>query len=144
MPKDPKKRAKQLEDKGDRLFKKGKYAKALEAYEEAQTLDKDNPDIYNKLIDAHSKGTEAWDLEEFTRELDWTLQQEELENPRISRLHEQLSPEFKTITELIYRLAAAPDKESEEEFIDAIMQAGDKALVPLIEFIRALKESQEA
>ena len=144
MAKDKKEQAKQLETKGDKLFKQEKYAQALKAYEAAAGCDSENPELYQKLIETHGRSTEEWNVEEFTRELAWTMQQQELENPRLTRLHEQLSPEFKTITELIFQLAATAEEEAEEVCIDQIMAHGEKALVPLIQFIRALKESQES
>lgn len=141
---DSKKKARQLEAKGDRAFKKENYADALKAYEEAVTCDPSNAALYDKLIETHAHSTEDWSMEEFTRELTWTMEKEVLENPRLARLHEKLSPEFKPIYELIVQFAMALTEEEEEQFIDEILRHGEKALIPMLEFIRTLKTQQES
>jgi len=141
---DPKKQAKKLEAKGDRFLKKEKYADALKAYEEAISYDPTNAAIYDKLIETHSHCTDDWNMEEFTRELTWTMEKEVLENPRLERLHEKLSPEFKPIYELIVKFAIAVNEEEEEQTIDEILVHGEKALIPMLEFIRTLKAQQES
>jgi tetratricopeptide (TPR) repeat protein len=142
-PKDQEKIAQKLENKGDKLLEKKKYKKALHAFEEALQFNSQSSDLLDKLIETHEHSTEEWKLEDFTKQLSWTMKKQEIENPRLGRLHERLSPEFETITKLILEFAKAPTEELEEEFIDKVLQYGDKALVPLIEFIRLLKRHEE-
>ena len=137
------KQAKKFEAEGDFLFKQEKYAEALSAYEKAVSYDQSNTALYDKLIQAHSLSTEEWNMEEFTRELSWAMEREALDNPRLARLHEKLSPDFKPIYKLIIQLAVAGSEEEEEQIIDEIMAYGEKAIVPLLEFIRTLKTQQE-
>lgn len=141
---DSKKQAKKFEAKGDLLSKKEKFTEALRAYEKAVSYDPNNVSLYDKLIEAHSQSTEEWNMEEFTRELSWAMEREAINNPRLSRLHEKLSPEFKVIYDLIIRLAVAGSEEEEELIIDEILTHGEKAVVPMLEFIRTLKAQQES
>ncbi len=140
---DPKKKSQKLCQKGDKLFKKAKYDKALSKYEAAFALDQDNPEILSKMIEAHDLSNKEWDMEDFTKQVGWTMQQQELDNPRIARLHEKLAPEFEKIFECITRLTNAIDEEAEEKAIDEILSYGDLAVIPLIEFIRSLKRPEE-
>lgn len=140
--KDSQKKAKKLESKGNKLLGKKKYSEALDAFEEALQYDSENPELLDKLIETHERSSEEWGLEDFTKQVTWTMQKQELDNPRIKRLHEKLSPEFQKITELILEFAKAEDEESEEKLIDKLLPHGEKALVPLIEFIRTLKHQE--
>ena len=141
--KDPAKKVKKLVSKGNKLKSQKKYTQALETFEEALQYDSENPEILDKLIETRELSDQDWDLEDFTKQLSWTMKRQELDNPRISRLHEKLSPEFEKITKLILDFARADNEEDEEKLIDAIIAYGRTALVPLIEFIRLLKQEKE-
>ena len=137
------KKSNKLEQKGDKLVRKKKYDQALDVYEEALDINDENSELIDKLIEAHQHSEKEWDLEDFTKELSWTMKKQELENPRMERVHAKLSPEFEQITQIIFKLAEAPTEEMEEVQIDQLIPHGEKALVPLIEFIRALKHRED-
>jgi tetratricopeptide (TPR) repeat protein len=141
--KDEEKKAVKLESKGDKLLQKKKYEKALNAFEQALNLNPESSELIDKLIETHELSTEEWNIEDFTKHLSWTMKRQELDNPRLHRLHEKLSPEFEEITKLILEFAKAPNEELEEEYIARVIEYGEKALIPLIEFIRTLKHLED-
>ncbi len=141
---DPLKKARKLISKGDRLCRRKKYTAALKAYEKALALDPQQIDLLDKLIETHELGTENWDVEDFTKQMTWTMQKQEAENPQISRVHAKLSPEFSEITQLIMRLLEAQNEDDEDTQIEKILEYGPIAVLPLIEFIRSLKQQQTA
>lgn len=81
-----------------------------------------------------------WSIEDFVGEVSALMAEQELENPRMVRVHERLSPEFKETTDLIVKLVQAEGEAEEEKAIDELIACGEQALLPLIEFIRTLKK----
>lgn len=60
-------------------------------------------------------------------------------NPAVSRLHERLSPEYEKVMKLIQTLLLEETK-IEEKVIDEIFTFREKAILPLVDFIKKLKE----
>jgi tetratricopeptide (TPR) repeat protein len=123
----------------DRLCAQDDFEAALKLYQEAIALDPRNTALYDKLIDTHERSAEAWDMDEFVQHLTWTMEKQKLENPCLEQVHQKLEPEFKEITRLIFDLARAEKEEDEEAKIEMIIAYGEKAILPLIEFIRTMK-----
>lgn len=124
--------------KGDEYMRKGKPKKALKKYMDAKVLSPDNADIYDRLIKAHEASTKEWDIEDFAKSVSWLMTKQEIEHPKIKMLHERMTPEWKDITDHIAKLITASE-EDEESLISKICAYGEKAVMPLIEFILYLK-----
>ncbi len=89
--KNPKEKASRLLSKGDRLLQKGKAERALKKFRKALSLDSTNPLIYEKLIVAKDLSQENWGADDFTESLEWVMKRQELENPELVYLYDQLS-----------------------------------------------------
>ncbi|MDO8644568.1 MAG: hypothetical protein Q7S00_06360 [bacterium] len=68
-----------------------------------------------------------------------TMKGQEKKNPKLSRVHEKLSPEYEKVTALITKLLQA-GQEQEEKLMDEILSYGKKAALPLIDFVKDLKK----
>ncbi|MBI4412132.1 MAG: hypothetical protein HY541_06590 [Deltaproteobacteria bacterium] len=88
-----KNKAETAEAKGDKAFSKKKFKKALSHYRQAQKLNPDNLGIYDKLVEAHRKGTKEWTREDFSLSLEWTMKKQELENPDLKKARDRLDPD---------------------------------------------------
>src|SRR4029453_10075858 len=107
--KDPKK-ARQLEEKGDRQVQKKDLKKALQTYRSAAQANPDDPRLYQKLIETKEKVQEEWSEEDFSETMAWTMKKQELENPDIKEVHEVLTPEYNEIRQAIVKmLTTRPD-----------------------------------
>ena len=83
-------KAETSEAKGDKAFSKKKFKNALSHYREAQKLEPNKTVLYDKLVEAHRKGTKEWTREDFSLSLEWTMKKQELENPALKNVHERL------------------------------------------------------
>lgn len=139
------KKALKFEAKGDRLSAKGKYRKALLIYEKSQQKNPDNPDIYKKLCETLNKFEHEWTEEDFSKSMTWTMKEQELENPQMKLVHEKFTVEYMEVQKLVQKLMLAPNKELETRFINKIITYGDKAQLPVLDFLLSLKNiaSQE-
>lgn len=135
-------RAQVTEEKGDNLFHSGNYEKALEQYRKSQAADPQNSRIYDKLITTHEKVIDVWKDKDFSESLSWTMKKQELENPKLKRVHAQMEPEWKEVSGLIQQMMKDQDEKCETEIIEKIVSYRDKALYPLLEVLLSLKRVQ--
>ncbi len=133
-------KALKLEKKGDKLVSKGKFREALIAYQESEQNFSEREEIYQKLIETLNKIEDEWSEEDFSASVTWTMRQQELQNPKIKRVHEQFSLEFQEVQKLAQQLMIATEKDMEEDLIDKIINYQEKATLPLIHFILTFKE----
>lgn len=138
----PSKSAKHI-TKGDKYAQKGKFKAALKQYRRAQELDPDNLFLYDKLIETHKIIKTEWTDKDFAESLAWTMQKQELENPKFKRVHARMEPEWKEITQLIQRMMQVEDEKTEVDLVEQIVAYEDLALYPLIEVILSFKELQK-
>ncbi len=131
-------------DKGDKHASKNKFDKALKEYKKAKDLDPENKEIYSKLVDTHKKATIEWNETDFTESLEWTMKLQELENPKMKRLHAQMTPEWKRINGLIRLLLETKEEAEETDFVEKISAYGKEAVYPLVEFILQFKRLNKA
>lgn len=136
-------RAQVTEEKGDNLFHSGNYEKALEQYRLSQAADPQNSRIYDKLITTHEKVIDVWKDKDFSESLSWTMKKQELENPRLRRVHAQMEPEWKEVSGLIQQMMKDQDESSETEIIEKIVSYREMALYPLLEVLLSLKRVQK-
>ena len=133
-------KALKYEKKGDKLLGKGKVRPALEAYQISETHYPEREEIYNKLIETLNSIEDEWSEEDFSLSMHWTMRLQEVQNPKIKRVHEQFSLEFQRVQKLVQQLLVTNDEASEEALIDQILSYGERATLPLLHFITSLKD----
>jgi len=126
--------------KGDKQFKSKKYKKALDYYSRANEIDPDNQAVYDKMITAHLQLKEDWDDEDLAMSLTWTMKKQELENPALKRVHARMTPEWEHINTLIKQLLLAKDEGEETKLLSQIIDHGEQAVYPLLEFLMGIKK----
>lgn len=132
-------RAQNLEAKGDRLRKKKSYQQALEAYRQAQTLNPLRVELYDKLIECHGHVADQFNDQDFAETLSWTMQKQELEHPRLKRVHAHFAPEWKDVSGLIHKMILSADDAQVDDLVEKIVAYGEKALYPLVDLVLRLK-----
>ena len=132
-------KARKLEQKGDQLFKKEKFEKALEQYREAEKLDPDRPEIYQKLSLALEKSGREWTQEDFEESMSWTMRQQELEHPELKWVYQKFTTDYQAVQKLVQQLMLLQDQELEQQIISQILSFEDKATLPLLDFLISLK-----
>lgn len=128
------------EKKGDQLVRKGKLRQALEKYEISEKLDPNRAEIYQKLIDTLNQMDVSWTEADFNRSMNWTLREQELKNPELKQIYEKFSAEYQAVQKLIRQLMLAPPGDAENQLIQAIIEYGEKAHLPLLDFLLSLKK----
>lgn len=134
--------ADRLEAEGDRLCAEGQHASALEQYLAAETLEKNRPALYAKLITTHQAVTTEWTAEDFARSMQWEMRKQELEHPGLRAVHERLSPEWGEVTERLRRLIIATDAPTVLALSEEITAFGEQAVRPLLDFVLLLKSAR--
>lgn len=127
-----KKKADGLITKGDELKKNGMFKQALKKYKNAQELDPERVEIYDKLIATHEEATKEWSEQDMAESVGWVMQKQELRNPAVKLLHERLSPQFDAVSKKITDLILSPTEEDEYRIIEDIKGFGTDAIYPLI------------
>jgi len=135
---DPKKALKH-EAKGDKLVRKGKYRDAVIEYKKSEAFNPQRPEIYDKLIEAHSQHEHEWDEEDFSDSMSWTMRRQELQNPQLRLVNETFSVEYREVHRLLQGLMAAVGEEQENDFIEKILDYGEKASLPTLHFLLSIK-----
>ena len=137
-------KALRLEKKGDRLHAKGKLDKALQFYEKSEKYDPERPEIYKKLIQTLEELDQEWSQEDFDRSMTWTMRQQELEHPEIKQVHEKFTDEYHAVQKLVQKLMIIPGPEEEVKIISEIISYGEKAHLPVLDFILSIKKVAQA
>jgi tetratricopeptide (TPR) repeat protein len=132
-------KARKLEKKGDELFKKGKFEKALQQYRESEKLDPERAEIYQKLSQTLEKVGREWTQEDFEESMSWTMRQQELEHPEIKWVHEKFTTDYQAVQKLVQQLMLLQDTELEQQIITQILSFEAKATLPLLDFLVSLK-----
>lgn len=140
MKKTNKKKAEDLIKKGDALKNKGAYKKALQKYKKALDFGPDRADLYDRLVAAHEKATEEWEIKDVVDSLSWVMEKQELENPSLKLLHEQLTPEGALVTQKIHQLLLTEDETEEARLTNEIRAFGTAAISPLLFILLELKK----
>lgn len=99
--KTPKEKADRLIQKGDRLLAKGKTEKALKKYRKALSLDPENQILYEKLVNTKQQDPKEWKLDDFVESMEWVLQGQQLQNPELKKLYEELKEATETKMKII-------------------------------------------
>jgi len=134
------KKALKLEKKGDLLFNKGKFQKALKKYQKSESLNPDRPEIYKKLTETFNQMDVDWTEEDFNESMTWTIRQQELENPEVRQVYEKFSTEYQAVTKLVQQLMVSPDSNTETKLKDKILTFDKEALLPLLDFLLSIKQ----
>src|SRR5436190_4729286 len=121
---DPKKALKH-EAKGDKLAGKEKFREALKEYQISESLNPDRAEIYEKLINTHTRFEHEWVEEDFTNSMSWTMRHQELTNPKIKWVHQTFTVEYKDVQKLAQNLLIAPTDDVEARLIEQIMAFGE-------------------
>lgn len=77
---------------------------------------------------------------DFINDLDSLMQKQEQDNPRLKRVHFQISPEGQKISKLITQMLQAPDDKTETRLVEEIISHKENALYPLIDHILKFKD----
>ena len=128
-----------LEAKADRLAEKNKPDQALNLYREASLANPENAALYDKMIEIKATLQGEWTEEDFAESLDWTLKQQEIENPELKKIYESLSPEYLEIRQLITQLLIT-EPELREPLVSRIKKFEAKAVQPLIDTLLSIDE----
>jgi hypothetical protein len=132
-------KARKLEQKGDRLFGKNKFAGALQQYRDSAKLDPDRPELYQKLATTLEKTEKEWTQEDFEESLGWTMRQQELENPELKWVHQKFTTEYQAVQKLLQQLMLLENSEAEQQVITQILLFEEKATLPILDFLLAMK-----
>jgi tetratricopeptide (TPR) repeat protein len=132
-----------LLNKADKYFSQNKFKKALSYYQQANELDPDNKEIYDKMIKSHLEIKDTWTDTDFSNSLTWTMKMQELNNPSLKIVHAKMSPEWIEDSRLIRHLLLTQDASEETRIIQDILALGEKAVYPLLDLILTLKNSQK-
>lgn len=76
---------------------------------------------------------------DFVADLDSLMQKQEQDNPRLKRIHFQISPEGQKISKLITQMLQAPDDQIETRLAEKIISHKEDALYPLIDHLLKFK-----
>lgn len=87
-----------------------------------------------------TKSEEKWSEKDFVEDLDTIMKEQELNNPKLKRVHAKLDPSFKETVNLITQLLMNQDEDIENHLVQKILDLGNKALYPLIETVLAFKK----
>lgn len=136
-------KAEKLEAAGDRLAAKGNYKKALEKYRQASKEDPQKRSVYEKLIEAHGRTHEQWELGDFVESLSWTMKKQELEEPAIKQVHAKLSPEWKKAMEMALKILIMQEDQNLPKMIEEFVKFGEVGTRVLIEMLRSLRKGKE-
>lgn len=132
-------KARKLEQKGDKNFEKNQFEKALQFYRKSAKFDPDRAEIYQKLSAAMEKTEKEWTQEDFEESLSWTMRQQELENPDIKWVHQKFTTEYQAVQKLLQQLMLLQNPEAEQEIIVQILSFEEKAALPILDFLVAMK-----
>jgi hypothetical protein len=142
---DKDKRARKVEkliSEGDKHAAKGSYEKALKKYRKAHELEPEREGLHEKIIEAHEKslGEGEWKMEDFAEHLDLVMQKQEHDHPPIKQTHAKLSPEWKGVSDLIFKILSEADDAAAGPLIEELVGHGELATRALIDFLRRLKK----
>ncbi len=130
-----------LISEGDKHAAKEEYAKALKKYRKAHELNPDREGLYEKLIEAHEKSLSGeWKMEDFAEHLDLVMKKQEHDHPPIKQTHAKLSPEWKGVADLIFKILNEDDDVAAGPLIEELVGRGELATRALIDFLRSLKK----
>lgn len=76
---------------------------------------------------------------DFINDLDSLMQKQEQANPRLKRIHFQISPEGQKISKLITQMLQTPDDQTETRLVEEIVSHQQNALYPLIDHLLKFK-----
>lgn len=76
---------------------------------------------------------------DFVNDLDSLMQKQEQDNPRLKRIHFQISPEGQKISKLIIQMLQAPDDQTETRLVEEIISHKEDALYPLMDHLLKFK-----
>ncbi|HPM40900.1 MAG TPA: tetratricopeptide repeat protein [bacterium] len=133
------KKAAKHESKGDALFSKGKFEKALKEYRKALETEPESAEILDKLISAHEKIPGEWRMEDFAESLSWEMKRQEKERPSMRQVHARLSPEWKEATKLAVDILSEGDEEKRGEKIEKLAAMGEIAARAMIGLLLDIK-----
>ena len=132
-------KARRLEQKGDKLFGRDQFEKALEYYRKSAKFDPDRAEIYQKLATALEKTEKEWTQEDFEESMSWTMRQQELEHPDIKWVHQKFTIEYQAVQKLLQQLMLLQNPEEEQDLITQILLYEEKAALPILDFLVAMK-----
>ena len=133
------KKAAKHEIKGDSLFSKGKFEKALKEYRKALESEPESAEILDKLISTHEKIPGEWGMEDFAESLGWEMKRQENEHPAMRQVHAKLTPEWKEATKLAVDILGEEDEEKRGEKIERLAAMGEIAARAMIGLLLDIK-----
>jgi tetratricopeptide (TPR) repeat protein len=113
-----------LEAKGDKLFSKGKFERAIKKYKKAIDLDPSRKGVYDKLVEARDALECDWDVKDFVESVDWVMKKQEQENPSIRGVHEKLSPEWEKARRIAINVLECDDEGKTLEIVEELVAMG--------------------
>lgn len=135
----PEKKAATHLKKADSLFARSQFRKAYEHYKKSIFFNADQPEVYKKLLDVMDKFHDDWEENDFVENVYWAMRHKEHIDPTFKRIHFRNEPEFKEVTNLIQTMLKAKDPQDETKAVEEIVEYGEIALYPLIEYILTFK-----
>ena len=132
-----------LELKGDQSLNKKQNSKAQDFYLEALKFNPDRIELYDKLIALQESSQAQWQADDFTLHVTLTMRRQEILNPMFKRINARALPEFEEIKSILLEILRTHDTEKETELVEKIIEYGDLALYPLLDFIISLKEEPQ-
>ncbi len=140
---DSSKKVDSLIKKGDRLFSKGSFKKAVAKYRKAIKIDPKRTLVYDKLMEAKDKIPGPWGKEDFAESVGWAMKKQEEENPSLRELHIKLSPDWETAREVALKIFHAGSEEDERVFIEELVSMGEAGTRVAISMLIDIKKHAE-
>jgi len=140
---DTSKKAKDLEEKADKLLEKNKDEKAFELYKEALDYNPERIELYDKIISLHEKYTDNWTEDDFAYNLSLSMSKQEIIDPAYKRIHARVTPEFAQIVGIIKKMLGSTNRDNETKFVEEIVSHGEASIYPLIDFLIGFKQAGE-
>ena len=87
------------------------------------------------------RGKKTFGEREFVRSVWKVMENQVKKNPTLKVLHERLSPEFQKVSDLSQKFLESQGL-SQEKILHEILSFGEKALLPVLEFLREMKKKE--
>jgi tetratricopeptide (TPR) repeat protein len=129
-----------IESKALALFHKQRWEKALELFAKLIDLDPSHTGYLEKAIECQQNKSTEWTEDDFSRNLTWQMQLQELRNPLMRLTHAKLEASFEEDLKKIHALIQESDQERFEDTLRSLIIQGDSAFMACLEFLSQLRK----
>ena len=135
-----KKKWERLVQKGEDKLIKGNPKKALKYFRKALKCTPDKKHLYSKLIQAREKIDDEWSQTDFIEFMEWSLKEQEADNPALKQVYAHLSPEWEETWNLATEILINKDIDITNQ-TEKLVERGEIATRVLTEVLYQLVSS---